>query len=59
MSIFQTYGRVLAEIGRDRVIMALLIAGNLAAAGLQFLDPLLFGRVIALLGQSDMLGHDA
>jgi hypothetical protein len=33
MSIFQTYGRVLAEIGRDRVIMALLIAGNLAAAG--------------------------
>ncbi len=59
MSIFQTYGRVLAEIGRNRLVMTLLIAGNLAAAGLQFLDPLLFGRVIALLGQSDTLPHDA
>jgi ATP-binding cassette subfamily B protein len=59
MSIFQTYGRVLAEIGRNRLVMSLLIAGNIAAAGLQFLDPLLFGRVIALLSRSDTLPHDA
>jgi ATP-binding cassette subfamily B protein len=57
MSVLQTYGRVLAEIGRHRRTMMALAAGNLAVAALQFLDPLLFGRVIALLGQSDAIAH--
>ncbi len=59
MSILKTYGRVLAAIANERRTMALLIAGNLAVAGLQFLDPLLFGRVIGLLGQSDSMKQDA
>jgi ATP-binding cassette subfamily B protein len=58
MSIFSTYARVLATLARDRRIMAGLVAGNLAAAALQFLDPLLFGRVIGLLAQSDTVPHD-
>jgi glucan exporter ATP-binding protein len=59
MPILATYRRVLAEIGRNRAMMALLAAGNLAVAALQFLDPLLFGHVIALLGQSDSMPHGA
>jgi glucan exporter ATP-binding protein len=57
MSVLQTYGRVLAEMGRHRRTMIALAAGNLAVAALQFLDPLLFGRVIALLGQSDAVAR--
>jgi ATP-binding cassette subfamily B protein len=53
MQIFRLYGRVLGEIGRNRRVMVLLAAANLAAAALQFLDPMLFGHVIALLGQMD------
>jgi ATP-binding cassette subfamily B protein len=59
MSILRTYGRVLAAIANERRTMALLVVGNLAVAGLQFLDPLLFGRVIGLLGQSDSMKQDA
>jgi len=58
MSIFSTYARVLATLARDRRIMAGLVVGNLAAAALQFLDPLLFGRVIGLLAQSDSMPHE-
>jgi ATP-binding cassette subfamily B protein len=43
----------MGEIGRNRRAMVLLAAANLAAAALQFLDPMLFGHVIALLGQTD------
>ena len=53
MQVFRLYGRVLGEIGRNRRVMVLLAAANLAAAALQFLDPMLFGHVIALLGQMD------
>jgi len=59
MSILRTYARVIATLARDRRIMALLVAGNIAVAALQFLDPILFGRVIALLGRSDALPRDA
>jgi ATP-binding cassette subfamily B protein len=55
MSILQTYARVLAAMARDRRIMAFLVVGNIAAAALQFLDPMLFGRVIGLLAQSDTM----
>jgi ATP-binding cassette subfamily B protein len=59
MSILRTYARVLRAMARDRRVMVCLVAGNLAAACLQFLDPLLFGRVIGLLGQSDTIPRDA
>ena len=53
MRIFSIYGRVLACLGGDRRLAVMLGAANLILAGLQFLDPVLFGRVIGLLTQSD------
>jgi ATP-binding cassette subfamily B protein len=55
MRFLRIYGRVLGFLGPDRRIAFLLIFANLAMAGLQFLDPVLFGRVIDLLGRSDAL----
>jgi ATP-binding cassette subfamily B protein len=46
------YARVLRMLGRDLRLAALLTVANLFVAGLQFLDPVLFGRVIDLLGRS-------
>jgi len=48
----QVYGRVFGLLGRDLRIAALLVAANVMVAGLQFLDPVLFGRVIGLLSGS-------
>ncbi len=59
MPILRVYARVLASLAATPGRVAALIAGNLAVATLQFLDPLLFGRVIGLLGQSDHLEHTA
>jgi ATP-binding cassette subfamily B protein len=59
MSLTKTYARVLASIAQSRRTLALLVAGNIAVATLQFLDPLLFGHVIALLGQSDSMPRQA
>lgn len=49
------YRRVLLSLGRDLRLAMLLGAANLVVAGLQFLDPLLFGRMIALLSHADSL----
>ncbi len=57
MRFFRTYGRVLGLLGRDIRIAGFLAFANLMVAGLQFLDPVLFGRVVNLLGQSDKLPH--
>jgi ATP-binding cassette subfamily B protein len=40
-------------------IGALLAGANLMVAGLQFLDPVLFGHVVNLLSRSDKMGSDA
>src|SRR5271165_4246577 len=58
MRFFRVYGRVLGLLGRDIRIAGFLAAANLMVAGLQFLDPVLFGRVVNLLGQSDKLPQD-
>ena len=55
MSLLKTYARVLGTVAKSRRTMALLAAGNLAVATLQFLDPLLFGHVIGLLSHSDSM----
>lgn len=55
MRFLSVYGRVLGLLGSDLRIAAALGCGNLMVAGLQFLDPLLFGRVIGLLSQSSQL----
>ncbi|HEY0420599.1 MAG TPA: glucan ABC transporter ATP-binding protein/ permease [Acetobacteraceae bacterium] len=55
MKFFAVYRRVLSVLGRDLRVAMLLALANLAVAGLHFLDPLLFGRVIGLLsGAGDM-----
>jgi ATP-binding cassette subfamily B protein len=53
MRFLRVYGRVLGVLGRDLRIAAVLTAANVAVAALQFLDPVLFGRVVNLLWQSD------
>src|SRR6195952_2287905 len=55
MRFFKTYGRVLGLVGRDIRIAGFLALANLVVAGLQFLDPVLFGRVVNLLSDSDKL----
>ncbi len=55
MRFFRTYRRVLTFLGRDMRIAGFLLAANLAMAALQFLDPVLFGRVIDLLTRSDAM----
>ena len=58
MRFLRVYGRVLGFLGRDLRIAALLAGANLMVAGLQFLDPVLFGRVVNLLTESDRLSGD-
>jgi glucan exporter ATP-binding protein len=53
MRFFRVYGRVLALLGRDIRVAGFLAFANLIVAGLQFLDPVLFGRVVNLLARSD------
>ena len=55
MRFFKVYGRVLGLLGRDLRIAGFLAFANLLVAGLQFLDPVLFGRVVNLLSESDKL----
>src|ERR1700693_2639960 len=53
MRFFRVYGRVLGLLGRDIRVAGFLALPNLIVAGLQFLDPVLFGRVVNLLARSD------
>ena len=55
MRFLKTYGRVLGLLGRDIRIAGVLAFANLMVAGLQFLDPVLFGRVVNLLSHSDSM----
>ena len=59
MQLMKVYGRVLALLAQRHRTIALLLLGNLGVAGMQFLDPLLFGRVIGLLAHSDSIPHSA
>jgi ATP-binding cassette, subfamily B, beta-glucan exporter len=64
MRFLKVYGRVFGLLGRDLWIAAALVAANVLVAGLQFLDPVLFGRVIGLLSgsagiSSALLWHQA
>jgi len=53
MRFVRVYGRSLGSLGRDKPVALLLAGANLLVAALQFLDPVLFGRVIGLLARSD------
>lgn len=52
MSFIRIYGRVLALLGPEKGRAIMLAFANLALAGLQFLEPLLFGRVIDTLSSA-------
>ncbi len=58
MRFLKLYGRMLRLLGSDWKVAVLLCFGAVMVAGLQFLDPVLFGRVIGLLADSDQLRHD-
>ena len=58
MRILHAYGRVLSMLGRDKRLAFVLGVANVVLAGLQFLDPVLFGRVIGLLSASDTIPRD-
>ncbi|MDP9097279.1 MAG: glucan ABC transporter ATP-binding protein/ permease [Pseudomonadota bacterium] len=55
MRFLNIYRRVLSTLGNDKRLAALLVAANIIVAALQFLDPVLFGRVIGLLSLSDTM----
>ena len=59
MRILNAYRRVLAMLAGDKRLAIILGAANIVLAGLQFLDPVLFGRVIGLLSSSDSMTRDA
>ncbi len=58
MRFLKLYWRTLRLLGSDWKVAVLLCLGSAMVAGLQFLDPVLFGRVIGLLADSDQLRHD-
>ena len=58
MRFFKIYRRVLTSLGSDSRLALMLGFANLIVAGLQFLDPLLFGRVIGMLTNGDRLTPD-
>ena len=59
MRLLHAYRRVLSVLGADKRLAVALGLANIVLAGLQFLDPVLFGRVIGLLSDSDGISRDA
>lgn len=57
MSILRIYLRALGLLAPERMLAIVLAAANLALAGVFFLEPMLFGRVIDALGKPH--GHAA
>ena len=58
MTFFKLYWRVLALLKGDRWVAMGLSAAAIALAGLQFLEPVLFGKVVDLLSKTDLLPVD-
>ena len=58
MRFFSIYRRVLTSLGKDKPVAFMLVGANVIVAGLQFVDPMLFGRVIGMLASSDRAGGD-
>ncbi|GAB4170430.1 MAG: glucan ABC transporter ATP-binding protein/ permease [Thalassobaculales bacterium] len=59
MSFLATYGRALGLLAPERRLAAGLLAANLALAGLQFLEPVLFGAIIDLLAGGGSMDRGA
>ena len=64
MEFFRVYGRVIGLLRAEKGLAITLAIANIAVAGLQFYEPVLFGKVIDLLSNArdrpvDQLWHDA
>ncbi len=64
MEFFRVYGRVIGLLRAERGLAITLALANVSVAGLQFFEPVLFGRVVDLLSNArnrstDALWHDA
>jgi len=55
MRFIRLYGRVLGLLAADRAVAIGLGLASLALAGLQFLEPVLFGRVVDVLSRADRM----
>ncbi|MBW8269053.1 glucan ABC transporter ATP-binding protein/ permease [Caldovatus aquaticus] len=55
MGFLRIYRRALGLLGPDRWVAIALAFASLAMAGLQFLEPVLFGRVVDVLSRADRL----
>jgi len=52
MEFFRVYGRVLGLLKEEKGLVAWLVVANVAVAGMQFYEPVIFGRVVELLSSS-------
>ena len=52
MNFIRIYTRVLNQLGPEKGLAGVLAVANLALAGLQFLEPVLFGRVVDTLSNA-------
>lgn len=52
MEFFRVYGRVIGLLRAERKLAITLALANVAVAGLQFYEPVLFGRVVDLLSNA-------
>ena len=64
MEFFRVYGRVIGLLRAEKGLAITLAIANIAVAGLQFYEPVLFGKVIDLLSTArdrpvDLLWRDA
>ena len=59
MQFVKLYGRVLGLLAADKWVAVGLTAANIALAGLQFLEPVLFGRVVDLLSSAFGMSREA
>ena len=59
MQLLRLYGRVLGLLKRDRWVAVGMTAANVAMAGLLFLEPVLFGRVVDVLTRAVYMTHEA
>src|SRR6476620_1421926 len=52
MEFFRVYGRVIGLLKAERGLAIMLALANVAVAGLQFYEPVLFGKVVDLLSNA-------
>ncbi|MCW2274089.1 glucan ABC transporter ATP-binding protein/ permease [Rhodoblastus acidophilus] len=59
MSMLKTYGRILRQLAPEKNLAIMLVIANLALVGAQFVEPVLFGRIIDAMTRLDTLGKNA